>query len=162
MKQRLGQFGSRFVFEFFVETMHDTIVKSLRNYLASIKSEDIPEMVRESRFSPLEKIDFSVLTDNAEHIKNISAVRLMELLGEARPDLATVIQDMGMPGAEYIVKLRARLLDLVMHPENTLGQSSDYKPELEMVKATCSNCGKSWPVPKDEASSIDKCPFCRQ
>lgn len=162
LKQRLAKFGSQFFYKFIVEVMDDPIVKSLRDYLAPIKSEDIPEIIRQNRFPPLEGIDLSIATDNAELIKNISTVRIIEFIAEARPDLATAIQEMGMPGAEYIVKLRAYLLDLAMHPENALGKSTDYKPELEMAKATCSKCGKSWTVPKNEVSSIKECPFCHE
>ena len=160
MKRRLAKFGNRFLLEFFIEAMHGTIVKGIRAYLAPVKSEDIPEIIKQNLFPPLKGMNLSIVTDNAELIKTISAVRIMEFIGEARPDLATAIQEMGMPGAEYIVKLRAYLLDLAMHPENALGKSTDYKPELEMAKFTCSKCKKSWVAKKVEASEYDKCPFC--
>lgn len=160
IKNRLRKFGSRFAFEFFVEIMHDEIIKGLRNYLASILPEDVPRMVREGEFPPLEDLDFSAVADNVEHLKRVSVVRLMEYLAEARPDLTKAIQDMGMKGAEYMVKLRLNLLDRLKHPEKLLAKSTEYQPKTEMVQATCDQCGMSWPVPKDEASSIDKCPFC--
>ena len=160
MKSRLGKFGSRFAFEFFIETMHGQIVKGLRKYLAGIQPDAIPGMVRKSLFPPLEKVDFSAVSDNAEHFEKVSLVRLMELVAEARPDLATAIQDMGMPGAEYIAKLRLHLIDQIKHPEKALAKSTEYEPKEKMKKATCDKCGKSWPVPEAEAASIVECPFC--
>lgn len=162
MKQRLGKFGSRFAFEFFLETMHDAMVSGLKKYLASIQPGDIPKMVRKGCFPPLERLDFSAVSDNSEYIEKITLVRLMEYLAEARPDLAMTIQDMGMPGACYLARLRLHLLDLIKHPEKSLAKSTEYQSQAKMKLATCDKCGKSWPVPEDKASSLDKCPFCKQ
>lgn len=162
IKKRLGKFGSRFAFEWTLEMMHDTIVKGLRKYLAPIKAEGIPRMVRKGQFPPLTHLDFSEVSDNAEHLERISEVRLMEYLAEARPDLALAIQNMGMVGAKYIAKLRLHLLELVKHPEKALAVPTDYAPKQEMARATCDKCGKSWAVPKSEAGSLDRCPFCEQ
>jgi len=159
LKKRAKKFGSRFAFEFFIEVMHDQIVKALQKYLSSIQPEAIRSMVRKSRF-PLEKLDFSALSDNIEHLEKISLVRLMEFVAEARPDLATAIQDMGMPGAKYIAKLRLHILDQIKHPEKELAKSTAYEPKEKMKLATCDKCGKSWPVPEAEAASIVECPFC--
>ena len=117
-------------------------------------------MVSEGRFPPLEKLDLTAVSDNAEHFEKISLVRLMEFIAEARPDLAAAIQDMGMPGAEYLAKLRLHLIERVKHPEKALAKSKDYKPEEKMKLATCDECHKSWPVPEAEAASIEECPFC--
>jgi len=160
LKKRFGKLGSRFLFEWTLEMMHDNIVKGLRSYLAPIKPEEIPTMVRKGRFPPLEQLDFSVVTSNAQYLETISEVRLMEFIAEACPDLAKAIEDMGMTGAKYIAKLRLHLLDLVRHPEKAMGKSTDYAPKQEMVQATCDKCGSSWPVP--EASSIVECPFCHE
>lgn len=160
IKKRLERFGSHFLFEFSVGLMHNAIVKGFRSYLHSIKPEDIKSMIKKGEFPPLKHLNFSAVVDNAEYIETITEVRLFDVLAEARPDLAQAIQDMGMPGAEYIAKLRLHLFDLVKHPEKAMGESTDYTPKKEMVLATCDHCHKSFPVPKDEASSIDKCPFC--
>jgi len=160
MRRRLGKFGSRWAFEFFIETMHGQIVKGLRKYLAGIQPDDIPGMVRKSHFPPLEKVDFTAVSDNIEHFEKVSLVRLMELVAEARPDLATAIQDRGMDGAKYTAKLRLHLLDQLKHPEKELAKSTEYEPEEKMKRATCDKCGKSWPIPEAEASSIVECPFC--
>lgn len=162
MRRRLGKFGSRFAFEFFIEAMHNQIIEGLRKYLDGIQPDDIPGMVRKGRFPPLEHLDFTALSDNIEHLEKVSLVRLMEFIAEARPDLAAAIQDMGMRGAKYIVKLRLHLLDLIKHPEKALAKSTEYEAKEKMARATCDKCGKSWPVPKDKVSSLDKCPFCGQ
>ena len=159
-KKQLSKFGSRFAFEFFVETMHERIVEALRKYLRRLEPKDITAMVSEGRFPPLEKLDLTAVSDNAEHFEKISLVRHMEFIAEARPDLATAIQDMGMPGAEYIAKLRLHLIDQIKHPEKALAKSTEYEPKENMKLATCDKCGKSFPIPEAEASSIDKCPFC--
>jgi len=159
VKQRFGKFGSRFAFEFFLETMHVAMIKGFRKYLSSLQPENIRAMVRENRF-PLEPPDLSMVSDNPEHLEKISEVRLMEYIAEARPDLATAIQDMGMPGAEYIAKLRVHLLNTIKHPEKPLAESTEYELKEKMKLATCDKCGKSWPVPEDEATSIKECPFC--
>ena len=160
VKKRLGKLGSRFAFEFFIETMHERIVEALRKYLRRLEPKDITAMVSEGRFPPLEKLDLTAVSDNAENFEKISLVRLMEFIAEARPDLATAIQDMGMPGAEYIAKLRLHLIDQIKHPEKALAKSTDYEAKENMKLATCDKCGKSFPIPEAEASSIDKCPFC--
>ena len=160
VKKQLSKFGSRFAFEFFIETMHERIVEALRKYLRRLEPKDITAMVSDGRFPPLEKLDLTAVSDNAENFEKISLVRLMEFIAEARPDLATAIQDMGMPGAEYIAKLRLHLIDQIKHPEKALAKSTDYKSEEKMKQATCDQCGKSWPVPEAEASSIEECPFC--
>ncbi|MBA7607048.1 hypothetical protein ES703_14200 [subsurface metagenome] len=67
-----------------------------------------------------------------------------------------------MPGAEYLAKLRLRLIELVKQPEKALAKSTDYKSKEKMKLATCDKCGKSFPVPEAEASSIEECPFCHQ
>ncbi len=163
VKKRLVKAGSSFAFWFFVEMMHDEIVKSLRKYLASIQPEDIPRMVRKGEFPPVEDLDFSPVSDYSEHLEKIPLVTLVEYLAEARPDLVKAVQDLDKRGAEYLAKLRLHLLDLVKHPEKPLAESTKYAPkEEELVRATCDKCGKSWAVPKAEASSLDKCPFCGQ
>jgi len=152
IKKSLGKFGSRFAFEFFLETMHDSIIQGLKKYLNTIKAEDIPAMVRDGRFPELAHLDLSAIGDNTEHIEKISVVRLVEFIAEARPDLATAIMSLGDTGAGYMVKLRLHILGLLKRTE--------FKPDEDVVLAHCDKCGKKWPVKKDEAESITKCPFC--
>jgi len=161
VKQRLGKFGSTLAFEFYLKTIHAAMIEGIRKYLTSIKPEDIPAMIRENRFPPLEHLDLSAVSDNSEHLERITPNRLIDFIAEARPDLIIAIQDMGNQGGKYMLKLHLHLLDLMKHPEKAMGKSTDYAPKKEMVQATCDQCGKSWPVPKD-SPSIDKCPFCGQ
>lgn len=160
ISESLRKFGSGFAFEFYVSLRHDSIVSGLRKYLNSIQLEDIPKMVSEVQFPPLEHLDFSALGDNTEHLERISVVRLMEYLAEARPDLAQAIQNEGVPGAEYLVNLRLHLITLVKHPEKPLAESTEYEAKEKIKLAKCDKCLNSWPVPEDEAASIKECPFC--
>jgi len=152
IKKKLGKFGSRLAFEFFLETMHDSIIQGLKKYLKTIKAEDIPAMVRDGRFPELAHLDLSAIGVNVEHIEKISLVRLVEFIAEARPDLATPIMNLGDSGAEYMVKWRLHILGSLKRTE--------FKLEENVVLAHCDKCDKKWPVKKDEAESITKCPFC--
>jgi len=156
IKRTLGKFGSRFAFEFFLETMHDQIIQGFKKYLSDIRVEDIPAMVRKSQFPHFKHLDFSAVEDNKEHIRKISLVRLVEFIFEARPDLAKAIQDTGKAGAEYMVKLRVHLIDKIGQPAG----GKEFKPQEDMAMAHCDECNNKWPVKKDEATSIRKCPFC--
>lgn len=160
IQKRLGDFGSRFAFEFFVELMHDGIINGLRKYLSEYSPQDIQAMVRENRFPPLEHLGFSMAGDHVKHLERISLVRLVEYLAEARPDLASAIQDMGRPGAEYLARVHQHILGLIKHPEKPLAETTAYEPKEKMKLATCDQCGKSWPIPEDEAAAIKECPFC--
>lgn len=153
-KKRLRKFGSRLAFEFFLETFHGPIIQGLKKYLASITAEDIPAMVREGKFPPLEHLDLSAVGENIEHIEKISTLRLLEFIAEARPDLATEIQKMKKAGAEYVVKLRLHILNRIKHVE--------FKPEDNIVTAHCDKCDNRWPVTKEEAAALTEtdCPFC--
>lgn len=162
LKKRLGKFGSHFLFEWTIEMMHDNIIQGLKEYLAPIRSEDVPRMVSECQFPPFEHLDFSVVGDNVEYLETITELRLLKIVGEARPDIAQAIMERGMPGAEYIAKLRLHLLGLVKHPEKAMGELTDYKPKETMKLATCDKCGKSWPIPEDKALSLKECPFCNE
>ena len=153
---KMGSFASRFAFELFLETLHDSIIKGLRKYLEPITEEDIPGMVRDCRFPPYEHLDFSAVSDNVEHIKKISLLRLMEFIAEARPDLAMVIQNMGEAGAVYLAQLRVDLISRI--GQGASGQ--DFKSKREVAMAHCDECGNQWPVDKAEASTLTECPFC--
>jgi len=147
-----AKFGSRFAFEFFLETMHGPMIEGLRQYLSSISVEDIPAMVRNEKFPSIDKLDFSFIGENIQHIERISLLRMVEFIAEARPDLMGVIQNLGGEGAAYMAKLRQYLLDHV--------KSIEFKPEGDMVLATCDECKRQWPVPREKAESINECPFC--
>lgn len=156
IKERFGKLGSRFAFEFFLETMHDSMVQGLKNYLSSIKTEDFADMVRSDKFPSVEKLDFSVAKENIQHIEKISLLRIMEFIADARPDLAEVIQNQQEQGALYLGNLRVHIL-------NRIRQSSmqkEFKPQADTVMARCDKCEREWPVTKEEAAAITECPFC--
>jgi len=154
IKKGLAKFGNRFAFEFFLETMHGSMIKGLKEYLRDIKAEDIPSMVKKEKFPPFDHLDLSFAGENIEHIEKISLVRLVEFISEARPDLVEAILNKGEAGATYLAKLRLNLINRI--------KGADFKPEQEVVLATCDKCKKQWPVPKDKVSSITECPFCHE
>jgi hypothetical protein len=152
--KKLSKFGGRFAFEFFIESMHGVIIKGLKDYLINIKAEDIPAMVREVKFPAVDHLDFSAVGDNIENVERISLERLVEFIAEARPDLMLAIQNTGEAGAQYLVKLRAHLLEKI--------KGVTFTPEEQMVEAYCDLCESKWPVPKKKALSLkaNDCPFC--
>ncbi len=148
------------MFELALEYAHDDIVKGLTEYLAGYTLEQLKQMVKEGKFPALPVEGFDTASRYAGYLENISAIRLMDTVLEARPDVAEAIVSMGEEGAEYIVKLRTHLLDMVRHPEKALTQSGPVIKRTDLVKAVCDSCGKSWPVARAEASKITVCPFC--
>lgn len=152
MLKQVKKVGSRFAFEFFLEVWHDRLVEMLRKWLATIAVEDIRRMVRGGKFPDTSDLNLGAADDYLEYLEKISTERLFEeYLAPARPDLAQAIQELGMPGARWLVKLREHLLDQVRHR---------VPVKQDIVQATCDNCGKSWPVPRAEFASITECPFC--
>ena len=154
----LKKVGSRFAFEYFLEVWKPKVVEALRKWLARYTVEDITKMVSRGRFPDTSKLDLSALTDYAEHLEKISIERLVEdFLAPARPDLIQALQEMGMPGAKWLVKLRLHLIDKIKRGEKPTEASL---PKEDIVIATCDACAKSWPVPRAEFDSIKECPFC--
>ena len=155
IKKNLGKFGNRFLFEFVLEEAHDSIIQGFKKYLSSIRVEDVPSMVSKGQFPSLEHLDLSFVGDNVEYIEAISVLRLMEFIAEARPDLAKAIQK-AETGAEYMVKLHRQIINKLKHSI----EGKEFKPEEDTVLVHCDKCDKKWPVKRDEAGAIKKCPFC--
>lgn len=156
--ESLKKIGGRFAFEFFLEEWKPSLVEALRKWLRAYSADDVRKMVAKGRYPNTSKLDFSALADYHQYIEKIPIERLVEdFIAPARPDLFEAIQEMGMPGAKWLVKLRLRLLDKVkqlVKPEEAAVLKED------MVMAKCDDCGKSWPVSRDEFSKIETCPFC--
>jgi len=151
--QSLKKVGSRFAFEYFLEIWKPRLIEMQRKWLASVTVEDLKKMVKRGKFPDSDGFDFNAVREYYEHLEKISTERLFEeYIAPARPDLAQAIQEMEMPGAQWLVKLRQHLLDQVK------GAAKAVKQDL--VQATCDNCQKSWPVPRSEFDKIDACPFC--
>lgn len=156
MKKQLAKMGSRFAFEFFLESMRPRILEGLRNYLRKVEPDGLRDMIKLNRFPDVKNLNFAFLADNTEHLEHISALRLMEFLAEARPDLAQTIMEAARPGADYLAALRRHLLDRI----KAAGSPLEDGPIPELAQATCDKCGKSWPVEKSKSGAIDKCVFC--
>ena len=161
----LNQFkkaGSRFAFEFFLEVWKEKLVEMLRKWLSSVTVEDLQKMVKRGKFPDTQGLDFSGVKDYTEYVEKISTERLFEeYIAPARPDLAKAIQEMGMPGAQWLVKLRGHLLSQVKGPGVLSTEENQVSPTKEdIVQALCDVCDRSWPVPRDEFDKIESCPFC--
>jgi len=153
MLQQVKKVGSRFAFEFFLEVWKEKLVEVLRKWLSSVTVEDLKKMVKRGKFPDTAGINFGGVQDYIEYLEKMSTERLFEdYIAPARPDLAQAIQGMGMPGAQWLVKLRQHLLNQVRKVAKPVKQ--------DMVSAKCDSCGKSWPVPRDEFDKIESCPFC--
>lgn len=154
----LKKVGSRFAFEFFLEVWKPKLIEALRNWLARLTVEDIRKMVAKGKFPDTSSLDFPTVTAYVKYIEQISLERLVEeYLALARPDLVGALQEMGMPAAKWLAKLRLHLLDKI-RVGGQLVEETALKEDV--VLATCDACGKKWPVAKSEASSIKECPFC--
>lgn len=147
----LKKIGSQFAFEYFLEIWKPKLVALLREWLAQYTVEDIRKMVSRSRFPDTSALDFSPLTDYLQYIEKIPIERLVEdFLASARPDLIQYLQEIGMPGAKWLVKLRLHLLKKIRQGEE------------DIVMASCDACGKQWPVARAEFDKISECPFCHR
>jgi predicted Zn-ribbon and HTH transcriptional regulator len=154
---RLKKFGTRLAFEFFVENWRPRFVNELKKWLKRYSPDDIRDMVIQGKFPDTSELDFSAAADRIEHIEKITLLRLVEeYLLPARPDLIEAVQEMDVAGAEWLANLRLHLLDKIRNS----AKPAERTAREDMVMATCDNCGKSWPVKKEEVEKIDKCPFC--
>ena len=161
MLNQFKKVGSRFAFEFFLEVWQEKLVEMLRKWLSSVTIEDIQKMVKRGKFPDTQGLDFSGVKDYAEYLEKISTERLFEdYIAPARPDLAQAIQGMGMPGAQWLVKLRGHLLSQVKGSVALAEGTEAPLVKEDIVQASCDVCGKSWPVPRSEFESIKECPFC--
>ena len=151
--EQFKKVGSRFAFEFFLEVWQPKLVEMLRKWLLSVTIEDLNRMVKRGKFPDTTGLNLGAVQEYYQYLEKISTERLFEeYIAPARPDLAQAIQELGMPGAQWLVKLRQHLL---------YDTKSFTKPvKQDLVQATCDNCRKSWPVPRDEFDKIESCPFC--
>ncbi|MFH1763651.1 MAG: hypothetical protein ABIF09_05600 [Gemmatimonadota bacterium] len=78
----------------------------------------------------------------------------MEFIAEAAPTLAQAIMDEAEAGANWMVMLRAHML------EQVLSFNAEKEERVEPVTLGCDACGKKWPVPADQVDSVESCPFC--
>lgn len=154
----LKKIGSRFAFEFFLEVWKPKLIEALRNWLTPVSVEDARKMVAKGKFPDTSTLDFPTVTAYVEYIEQISLERLVEeYLAPARPDLVQALQEMGMPAAKWLAKLRLRLLDKIRQGEQP---AREIIPKEDTVLARCDACNKSWPVARSQFDNIDKCPFC--
>jgi len=161
MVKQFKKVGSHFAFEFFLEVWKDKLVEMFREWLSPITVEDVQKMVKRGKFPDTQDLDFSGVKDYTEYVEKISTERLFEdYLAPARPDLSQAIQEMGMTGAQWLVKLRGHLLSQVKSEAKPDNEATASPVKGDIVEASCDACGKKWPVLRSEFNSIEECPFC--
>lgn len=154
--EHFKKISSRFMFEMGLEWFHDQIMEGVRKWLGQYSPEDIRRMVRQRQFPSVPTHYFEQVSGWSQYLEKISVIRLMEMIAEARPELAAAIEEMGMEGAEYMVLLREQFLAWAKDPS----QAPVVGEKVDMVKAVCDACGQSWPVKRADFEKIEKCPFC--
>lgn len=162
MAKQFKKIGSRFAFEFFLEVWKEKVVEMLRKWLSTYTIEELQKMVKRGKFPDTHSLDFGAVQDYYEYLEKISTERLFEeYLAPARPDFAQAIQEIGMPGAQWLVKLREHLLNQAKGIGVSLAKETEtLLLEEDIVQASCDVCDKSWPVPRSKFESIKECPFC--
>ena len=155
----MSNFLRSLLFDFALECWPG-IYDKLREGTASITPETFRRMIKEGSFPVGDASWFAKGHEFLEELKEtLTPERIMEILAEARPDLTQVLLEFDVEGYQYIVNLRAHLLDLVRHPEKALPAPT---PKKDMVKATCEACGKTWFLSRVEAEKLAECPFCHK
>jgi len=153
MGQHLKKVGSRFAFEFFLEMWKPKFIEMLTKWLSPYTVEDLDCAVKKGTFLDISSLNLAAVKPYLEYVEKISVERLLEdYLAPVRPDLVQALQEMGMPGAQWLVKLREHLLNQIRGAAQTVKE--------DIVQANCDACSKSWPVPRDEFDKIESCPFC--
>lgn len=159
IKEEFKKIGSRFMFEFFLEVFHDRLIEAFREFLAGYTPERIKEMVVKGEFPYIPPDNLVSVKGYEQYLERIKPERFADALQEARPDLAQALEEMDMEGGLYIIKLCDHYLNLIAHPEKAEPKLLEGLPK-EMMEAVCEECGKSWPVIREEFSNIKECPFC--
>lgn len=154
VKEKLKKFGGSFFIELYIEVVKPKIISALHEWLERYTVGQIRSMVRRHQFPDVRAVPFAAVKDYLEYIEEIEAEEAFkELLIPARPDIAEVLLEIPNDrGIKWFTELREYLLEKVR------SSGAEVKPDI--VRATCDNCGKSWPVPRAEFDSIESCPFC--
>jgi hypothetical protein len=160
MLEHAKKFANRFIFELYLVNAHNEIIEGLQKWLLPFTTDDIRKMIETETYPPLQPAEFAAATPYAEFLEHIDEQRLLEAIAEARPDIMKVIEEMGYQGVLYILKLRAYMLECVKDPSKAQASPAPALQEEELVKAVCEECGRSWPVKKEEFAKITVCPFC--
>lgn len=145
--------GSKFLFEMTLETMRPQMLEGFRKFLAPITPADIHDMVRLTRFPDTSKLDFSMVGENSEFIEGIDMERLIEFLIDARPDLVEAINQEGVAGGQYLIKLREHMISKV--------KAAAFKAEKNIKMAHCDVCDGRWPVDTSKGDIPTECPLCK-
>jgi ssDNA-binding Zn-finger/Zn-ribbon topoisomerase 1 len=161
--------GNQFVFDLFVESQHETIIKKLREFLAPITPEIVHKMVTESTYPVLTAEQVEAIRKVEpwyKYIKQIGSSELAEAIAEARPDLAEMIISFGDTGGEYVRNLRVYFLRIIRGVYDGNGKPITEIPaapaaaDNDLVKVTCTKCNWTDSIAREAAKTLTECPNC--
>ena len=133
------------------------MIKGFRDYLCERPLDEMKEMIKKGEIPPFQADWIATAAEFKDGIKSIKFQMVWEFVAEASPELAEYINSLGHDGGMYLAKMWSTFLDYLDHPEKI---PLTAKNTTSMIKLTCDQCHKSWPVPEDQADKVDKCPFC--
>lgn len=154
MKERAKSVWSSFAFELFLEVYHDQLIAGLQKWLEGFTIDQVRQMIQATTFPNVPPGAFMAARDFVNFIDNITAIRLMEAIAEARPDIAQAVMDAGDTGRLYMEKLRDHLVACVKEPG--VAPVSAPAQQKTTVLVTCDQCQKSFPAD----DQMKQCPFC--
>ncbi|MDD5511554.1 MAG: hypothetical protein PHI12_12200 [Dehalococcoidales bacterium] len=161
MFQGIKNAASEFGFQMAVEFERPKIVKGFKEWLSNFTLDQFREMIVKNQMPPVTSDMFEKAQPFAKFLSSISVLDLLEFLTEASPDLSQMIQGMGEQGATYLVNMRSYMLECCRHPEKApaIADTGQGKGP-DIVTVTCDKCGKSFPMTREKAQALEKCPGC--
>lgn len=168
LKAAATSFGKDYLTELALEFYRDDIVTKIANFFRPYSANDILTHIQEANpINPPETL-FGWLKDYRAQLQKYSisdmAERLLSWIGEARPDIASILIASGDEGAMWLVSEAKLIRDTALSiqaPAKDESELAKVKTERKQyTRATCEKCGKLWLVTKEEAEQITRCPFC--
>lgn len=108
-----GKFLKNMAVELFIETHHAELVNSFAESLSFIEPADVSKYVKGKEALPIPETLFTGLVGFEDWLEEFEPARLFEWIAEATPLIAAAIMDMGEEGSDYIVSLKAFIVDSV-------------------------------------------------
>ena len=108
-----GKFLKNMAVELFIETHHAELVNSFAESLSFIEPADVSKYIKGKEALPIPETLFTGLVGFEDWLEEFEPARLFEWIAEATPLIAAAIMDMGEEGSDYIVSLKAFIVDSV-------------------------------------------------
>jgi hypothetical protein len=157
MKKRFAAAGNRFTFFLAVEYYKPQICQGIAKGLKNISSERFRGMVNRGEFFTIPPEILDQLSPWKKHVQYVKPQLVGEIFAGARPDLYQILEEMGTAGGVWIICLHKYLKELILGTPDVVVEQPAKK---DMVLLECWKCHQKWPVERNQASTVDKCPFC--